>query len=126
MHCMDLKSIVLAAAIGIGYAVPAEAARITKGKEHSVNPDIGHRRVFREYTILSEKGDTLESIAAQIVQRKITGFEGSPYTPARVYQLVLQQLQRNYPVNQKLVLSTGTILRYDQTTDVRRGFNHTI
>ncbi len=124
---MDLKSIVLTAALGIGYAAPAEAARITKEGEHLYVPDfpngVGHVRTFQRYTILSEKGDTLESIAAQIVKRRITGFEGSSYKPERVYEFVLKQLQHQYLVDSKIVLSTGTILRYDKTTGVRPGFH---
>ncbi len=122
---MDLKSIVLTAALGIGYAVPAEAAIIIKGSEHFDNPDsyggMGYIRFFQKYTILSERGDTLESIASQIVQKGISGLEGSSYTPKRVHELVLGQLQRNYPVDPKTVLSTGTILSYDKTTKMQRG-----
>lgn len=120
---MDLKSIVLTATVGIGSAVPAEAARITKGEVYVDYPNIGHVTTFQRYTILSSRGDTLESIASQIVEKGISGFESSSYKPEIVYEAVLRQLQRHYPVDPKTVLSTGTILKYDKTIHVRKGFH---
>jgi len=119
---MDLKSIVLAVGAAFGYVGTAEGVRITKEKIHTNYPAIGHVTTYQRYTLLSSRGDTLESIASQIVERGISGFEGSTYTPERVYEVVLGQLHRNYPVDPKIVLSTGTILRYDKTIHVRRGF----
>ncbi|HLC71080.1 MAG TPA: hypothetical protein VJI32_03680 [Candidatus Nanoarchaeia archaeon] len=60
------------------------------------------------------------------MEQGISGFEKSSYNPKRVYETVLGQLQLNYPVDPKIILSTGMILRYDKTIHVKRKFHFNI
>ena len=111
---MDLKSIVLPIGAAFGYVGTGEDIKTTTGERRTDLADIGRKITYQRYTFRPLGGDTLESIAAQIVERGISGFEKSSYTPEKVYEAVLKQLQRHYPVDPKAVLSTRTTLQYNQ------------
>ena len=51
---MDLKSIVLAAGLAVGYAAPAEAVKITKIGEERTHVTFGHDALFDIYRITVE------------------------------------------------------------------------
>ena|SRR3989338_8834127 len=78
---MGLKSLVLAAVVGVGYASSAYAAEITKTDEFRNTVTHGHDHRFETYSIRAEKGDTLESIAHQFWLRRIgkMNSQGQPY-----------------------------------------------
>lgn len=118
---MDLKSLLLAVGATFGYVSSAEGARITEGELHTVYPDVGYVTTYQRYTIRTARGDTLESIATQIVGQGISGFEGSSNTPEMVYQAVLERLQSRYHGDPKAVLPRRTTLSYDRIVHVRPG-----
>ncbi len=120
---MDLKSLVLAVGATFGYVGTADGARITKAEQYTDYPHIGHVTTYQRYTIRSARGDTLESIAAQITEQGISGFEGTSYTPEMIHQAVLGQLQFRYLGDPQAVLPRRTTLHYDRTVHVRRGFH---
>ena len=62
---MDLKSLILSVGLGIGYAAPAEAVKITKVGSETPWVNFGKNASFDIYQVITEKGDTLESIAAK-------------------------------------------------------------
>lgn len=133
---MDLKSIVLAAGLAIGYAAPAEAVKIFKRGGGITNVTFGHNVSYDTYQVFTERGDTLESIAKEFQKRNINNncgcSDGSIPVAANYLLNEIQQKYRFNGVNGVKIENTaqqlpaGLSFDYNVCTGVFKGFHSLI